>query len=147
METFSALLAICARNSPVPGEFPAQRPVTRSFDVLFDLRPNKCLSKQSLCWWFETPSGSLWRHCNGAICNSTVTQVTVSLQTCWKIRWGHFAAICNWSILMNDVSGCMDILYLNVFIKWIFEHCDTFHFKTTIWFSDPFPHILLGTLL
>ena len=33
METFSALLAICAGNSPVPGEFPAQRPVTRSFDV------------------------------------------------------------------------------------------------------------------
>ena len=24
METFSALLAICAGNSPVPGEFPAQ---------------------------------------------------------------------------------------------------------------------------
>ena len=37
MKTFSALLAICARNSPVPGEFPAQRPVTRSFDVFFDL--------------------------------------------------------------------------------------------------------------
>ena len=33
METFSAVLAICAGNSPVPGEFPAQRPVTRSFDV------------------------------------------------------------------------------------------------------------------
>ena len=33
METFSALLAICAGNSPVPGEFPTQRPVTRSFDV------------------------------------------------------------------------------------------------------------------
>ena len=26
METFSALLSICAGNSPVPGEFPAQRP-------------------------------------------------------------------------------------------------------------------------
>ena len=38
MDTFSALLAICAGNSPVPGEFPAQRPVTRSFDVIFDLR-------------------------------------------------------------------------------------------------------------
>ena len=38
METFSALLAICAGNSPVPGEFPAQRPVTRSFYVFFDLR-------------------------------------------------------------------------------------------------------------
>ena len=33
METFSALLAICAGNSPVPGEFPTQRPVTRSFDL------------------------------------------------------------------------------------------------------------------
>ena len=38
METFSALLAICAGNSPVSGEFPAQRPVTRSFDIFFDLR-------------------------------------------------------------------------------------------------------------
>ena len=35
MEALSALLAICAGNSPVPDEFPAQKPVTRSFDVLF----------------------------------------------------------------------------------------------------------------
>ena len=35
-----------------------------SFDVLFDLRLIKRLSKQSCGWWFETPSGSLWRHCN-----------------------------------------------------------------------------------
>ena len=46
METFSALLVICAGNLPDPGEFPAQRPVTRSFDVFFDLRLNKRLSKQ-----------------------------------------------------------------------------------------------------
>ena len=64
METFSALLAICAGNSPVPGEFPAQRPVTRSFDVSFDLRLNKRLSKQSWGWWFETLSRPLWRHRN-----------------------------------------------------------------------------------
>ena len=64
METFSALLAICVGNSPVPGEFPTQRPVTRSFDVFFDLRLNKRLSKQSWGWWFETPSWSLWRHGN-----------------------------------------------------------------------------------
>ena len=38
METFSALLAICVGNSPVTGEFPAQSPVTWTFDVLFDLR-------------------------------------------------------------------------------------------------------------
>ena len=67
METFSALLAICAGNSPVPGEFPAQRPVTRSFDVFFDLRLNKRLSKQSWVWWFETSSRPLWRYHNGSV--------------------------------------------------------------------------------
>ena len=52
-EKSSTLLAICA-----------QRPVTRSFAVFFDLCPNKRLSKQSWGWWFETHSGSLWRHRN-----------------------------------------------------------------------------------
>ena len=65
MEIFSTLLAFCAGNSLVTGEFPAQRPVMRSFDVLFDLHLNKRLNKQSWGWWFETPSRSLWRHCNG----------------------------------------------------------------------------------
>ena len=46
------------------GEFPAQRPVTRSFDVFFDLRLNRWLSKQPWGWWFEMPSWSLWRHRN-----------------------------------------------------------------------------------
>ena len=65
IETFSALLALCAGNSPVTGEFPSQRPVTRNFDVFFDRRPNKRFSKQSRPRWFETPSCSLWHHCNG----------------------------------------------------------------------------------
>ena len=47
-----------------PGEFPTQRPVTRSFDFFFDLRLNKRLSKQPWGWWCETLSWSLWRHCN-----------------------------------------------------------------------------------
>ena len=64
METFSALLTLCAGNSPVTGEFPSQRPVARSFDVFFDLCLNKRLSKQSQGWWFETLSRALWRHCN-----------------------------------------------------------------------------------
>ena len=64
MEVFSTLLAICAGNSPVPSEFPTQRPVTQSFDVCFDLRPNKRLSKQSWGWWFETQWRPLWRHRN-----------------------------------------------------------------------------------
>ena len=48
----------------VSGEFPAQRTVTQSFDVFFDLCLNKCLSKQSRGWWFETLASPLWRHCN-----------------------------------------------------------------------------------
>ena len=89
METFSALLARCAGNSPVPGEFPTQRPVTRSFDVFFDLRLNKRLSKQPWGWWFETPSWSLWRHCNGrpypwneSIEYSTLNSVSVANVIC-----------------------------------------------------------------
>ena len=64
METFSVLLGLCAGNSMVTGEFPTQRPVMGKFDVFFDLCLNKRLSKQSWGWWFETPSHSLWRHCN-----------------------------------------------------------------------------------
>ena len=62
METFSALLAVCAGNSP--RWIPTQRPVTRSFDVYFDQRPNKWLSEQSWGWWFETLSRPSWRHRN-----------------------------------------------------------------------------------
>ena len=46
METISALLALCVENSLVSGDFPAQRPVTRGFDVFSDLRVIKWLSKQ-----------------------------------------------------------------------------------------------------
>ena len=55
METFSALLVLCEGNPP------AQRLATRSFDVFFDL----LLNNQERRRWFETPSCSLWRHCNG----------------------------------------------------------------------------------
>ena len=55
METFSALLALSEGNSPVTGEFPAQRPVTRSFDVFFDLRLNEG-------WVNNREAGDLRRH-------------------------------------------------------------------------------------
>ena len=58
METFSALLAFSAGNSSAIGEFPAQRHVTRNFDVFFDLL---LISSHR---WFETPSRPLWHHCN-----------------------------------------------------------------------------------
>ena len=47
-------------------EFPSQRIGTRSFDAFFDLCLHKRLSRQSRRRWFETPSGSLYRHCNDA---------------------------------------------------------------------------------
>ena len=56
METFSALMAICAGNSPVTGEFLAQRPVTQCFNVFFDLRLNKRLNKKN------GDAGDLRRH-------------------------------------------------------------------------------------
>ena len=55
------------------GEFPTQRPVTRSLDVFFDLRLDKRLSKQPWGWWYETQSWSLWRHCNEVPVLSTKT--------------------------------------------------------------------------
>ena len=64
METFSALLALCVGNSPVTGEFPSKRSVTRSFEVFFDLRLSKWLSIQPGRRWFKTPWSTFWRHCN-----------------------------------------------------------------------------------
>ena len=70
----------------VPGEFPAQRPVTRNFDVFSDLRLNKQLSKQSWGWWFEKPLSSLCRHSNGILyhvmwlpCNGGLAKPKLSL--------------------------------------------------------------------
>ena len=82
-ETFAALLVLCAGNSHVPGEFPTQRPVTPSFEVFFDLRLNKWLSKQSIRRCFETPSRSLWRHCN--------MQYRWSLNRTEHNNWFYFA--------------------------------------------------------
>ena len=53
----------------------------------FDLRLNKRLSKQSWGWWFETPSRPLWRHCNGKLANSSITQYTVTRE------WSYFILI------------------------------------------------------
>ena len=99
METFSALLTICAWNSPVTAEFTAQRPVARSFDVFFDLRLNKWLSKQSWGWWLETPSRSLLRQCNGMLKQIRFSSVyrhivafnsseVFNLNNCFRFMWG-----------------------------------------------------------
>ena len=84
MEAFSALLALFAGNSPVTGEFPSQRPMTRSFDMFFYLRLNKRLSKQSLGRWFEMPLCSLWRHCNVLEITGSCRIHLAKLHLVWK---------------------------------------------------------------
>ena len=56
MEIFSALLALCAGNSPVTGEFPAQKSVTRSFDGFFLI----CACMDD--WVNNREAGDLKRH-------------------------------------------------------------------------------------
>ena len=64
-ENIFRVTGLCEGNSPVTGEFPAQRPVTRSFDIFFDLCLNNGWpNNQSWSWWFEMPSHPLWHHCN-----------------------------------------------------------------------------------
>ena len=95
METFSAILAFCAGNSPVT----AQRPVTLSFDVFFDLRLNQQLSNQWGRRWIETPSHSLWRHCN--VVRFTWQRIT-SNRACHPgcHLWGYYPG----SLSLNQVT-------------------------------------------
>ena len=95
METLSALLAICAGISSVTDDIPAQRPVTWSFDVFFELRPNKRLSKLWGGWWFEMPSRPLLRHCN----NMPTTQIKSNqiFYSPHKIHMVHTWYICTYT--------------------------------------------------
>ena len=88
MDIFSALLAICAGNSLVSGEFPAQRAVARSFDVFFYLRLSERLSKHPWGWWLETPSLPLWRHTNGILHRHLLQWTFVMIKSLpWHQSW------------------------------------------------------------
>ena len=110
MEIFSALLALCAGNSQVTGEFPSQRPVTRSFDIIFDLRPNKRLSKQSWGWWSETPSRPLWRHCNER------HPAGIATATHWV--WTKWPTVCSRYFQMH-LKKENECILINIFLKFV----------------------------
>ena len=82
METFFALLALCAGNSLVTGEFPSKGQWRGALVLSLICALNKRLSKQSLGWWFETPSRSLWRHCNDHGNPKIVPSNRVFFQSC-----------------------------------------------------------------
>ena len=130
METFSTLLATCAGNSPVTGEFPSQRPVTRSFDVFFDLRLNKWLSKQWWGWWFDELPRSLWRHCNVPHCACNIIHIGQDINEFSINAWldSHVfscdqAAL--WMVFSVRLSVCLSV-YLSVCLSvtpfWLCSH-------------------------
>ena len=98
-------------NSPVTGEFPTQRPVTRSVDVFFDLCLNKRLSKQSWGWRFVTLWRELWRHRN----ESTKSNVI--------LFWFHRVAATN---LLPSITALLCIQFVNI-------HIDLVNYS--IWFD------------
>ena len=129
-----------AGNSPVTGEFPTQRPVTRSFDIFFDPRLNKRLIKQLWGRWFETRSCSLWRHCNGGVaywspawCRSSDNRTTN--QTGWRLylRPGqngqHYANDSFKAILFNE----------NIWIKKTISFKCVLGVQCRIWSWCPMP--------
>ena len=113
METFSALLALYAGNSLVTGEFPFQRPVTRSFDVFFDLSLNKCLSKQSRRRWYETPSRSLWHHCNETsdkLIFKPVLAQSTDTHTVYPKKYAHgFVVLCFVVVMQSFIMNSHEV--------------------------------------
>ena len=109
-----------------PGEFPTQRPVTRSFDVLFDLRLNKRLSKQPWGWLFETPSWSLWRQRNvywsgyGQLYGSSFVKITV-----WRVLMTSLLSQNNY-YQTDRIESCKNIFIVYIHpSKIISRNCDT----------------------
>ena len=85
-----------------PCEFPAQRPVTQSFDVFFDLRLNIRLSKHTWGWWFETPPWSLWRQCHDMFI------YLIFYTTHWSL---HTYSIC--CTIYLQIQSIMTMLWIN----------------------------------
>ena len=110
MESFSALLALSAWNSPVSGEFPLQRTVTRSFDVFFLCLNAPLRKKQSRRRRFETQSRSLWRHCNVAACPHSAVYLYIVTEE----QFGHTATFYphGW---VNAL--CPEFAYLKVWVQ------------------------------
>ena len=112
-------------NSPVTGEFPSQRPVTRRFDVLFDMCLNKRLSKQSWGWWFETPSRPLWRHCN------VPSSFTEKLIDSSKAEIKKITRQClSWVRVLSNRIVYIQMIKVNDII--IFIHTDLLSLRTVI---------------
>ena len=107
METFSALLAICAGNSPVPGEFPGQRPVTQSFDVFFDLRLNNG-------WVNNREAGDL-RRCRAHYDVIVMLQKMHIILLCFYWIWLY--------MMMSDLQFFLEYVYMYIYVYMYVAFC------------------------
>ena len=124
METFSALLALYAGNSPVTGEFPAQRPVTRSFDVFFDLRLNKRSSNHEAGGLRRHRAHYLWRHCNVKYYNHYYVKAS-SL----RVRLSQWRRMHGRRVFVSQVTGSS----FNSFLKPTTKETPKFHITGPLW--------------
>ena len=113
METFSVLLTICAGNSPVTGEFPAQRPMTRTFDFFFDLHLNNgCVNNHE--------ASDLRHHCihyGVTVMYGTVSFCTNPLMCManvqWLSHWCHNVFFSQWAWDSEDLWSPIGVLMAN----------------------------------
>ena len=99
-------------------------PMTRSFDVFFDLRLNKQLSKEARRRWFKTPLRSLWRHYN-------VIMIFAKVPTCQLVAFV--------TAVHRNFCGILHKIYVYTVLKWVYiayksEYCieniDAYQFLT-----------------
>ena len=140
MDIFSALLDFRAGNSPVTGEFPAQRPETRSVDVFFDLRLNKRLSKQSRGLWFKTPSHPLLSLSRNQF--TWLFFLNAWLFVCLFLFWWFYSSISivvlwHTIIIMNCVlCSLIVIMFMNCVILYVRTYTDVI-----TWIPFPWPFV------
>ena len=134
-----------------------QRPVTRSFDVVFDLRLNKRLSKQSSGWWIETQSRPLWRHRNVTLGHpwraptglfswwlqmswrhiGTKSSTTTILVRVWLHHITQYIAICSHTLnYVRESLGCWQPV--DFFCYWRSQSLVTFVSVIFVFASPPY---------
>ena len=96
---------------------PLPKPVTRGFDVFFDLHLKKRLSKQSRRRWFEMSSHSLWRHCY-------VSYVCLIVSTIIQ----YFGNSCHWSMTVVTTTALLAGVIFQISRK-----RKSAHYKITYW--------------
>ena len=154
METFTALLALCAGNSPVTGKFPSQVPVTRSFDVFLGPHLSGRLNTHSGRQWFQTASRSLWRHCSDdeafhsadAVCGNSSPKVSQGVphglpirgRSMWCLLWDtgvNKVLAFSLCIVFNIMSHptAMKLRVYSIWFKMILSSCQWCVFRT----ADP----------